>query len=506
MEERNPIQRDPTTDRSVTIVRGLGSLTVYSAVSAFLSLVQFTALVRLLPQTSYGAFTSVQVSESIATVVAGMGLGSAVVRYLARPSTAKGPDWGPAKAATLLTVAFAGAISLLFALGAPYLSNYFLKSPSDAWIFYLGAIWVFLATIDHSFLGMLQGTRRYSRYAAVLLTSRLVSVSVTIVGVALYQNLEIAIAAMSLHAALVILTILPTVFGPLHKATARGTYGQVLRYSWPLGLAGTVSVVAANADIVVVGGFLTSSALAVYNAAVTISSVLSAFFVTPIVTALFAEASLSSRKAGELKLGTNLSIRFMLMTMLPASLFAAAMSPQLFDLFSGGGNYSRGIPYLRLITLFYVFTAIQTLAINILQGVSRTRQVLMVGAVMALGEIALSASLVPGLGLAGAAYSRVVIFVLGCGLSLYYIRDYILRPVNYGFYARALLASAIPSVAVYIPSVYYSSSVTTIVPYALLGLTLYLLCAKMLKLLTPEDKSYVGHMLPAGLHWVLRFL
>ncbi|MDG6910257.1 MAG: oligosaccharide flippase family protein [Nitrososphaerota archaeon] len=498
---------DRGTARSRHIVRGLGSLTIQSVLSAVLGFVLFFSLVRFLPQSVYGAYAAVQVTVGIAGTFAGFGLSSAVVRYLAPDSSPQaGAGWGPAKAALILVATLSAGVSLVMAALAPYLSEYFSKSLASTWVFEFGVLWLFTSALAGPMQAVLQGMRRYSLLARVLLVTRFVAVAVAVLGVVLYQSLAIAVVSQGLYGALIFFSIFPVVLGPLRRADSRPYYPTVVSYAFPLGLAGLVSVVASNADIVVVGGYLNSGALAVYNATVTISGVLSAFFVTPLVTALFAETSLSSESAGELKLGANLSIRFMLMTLLPASLFAAALSTQLFDLFSGGGSYAQGIPYLQLITLMYVFTGVQSVVIYILQGVSKTRQVLMIGAVTAIGEIVLSASLVPSLGLAGAAYSRVAMFFVGCALSLYFIRVYLPRPFDYRFLGKALLASAIPAMAVYLPSVMISSRVLTIVPYTVLGLALFAVCAKALRLLNDEDKSYLGHLLPGGLQWVLRFL
>ncbi len=503
MEEETPV---PKLDRGRSIVRGLGSLTMQSALSAVLGFVQFTVLVRLLTQPVYGAYASVQVSASIVTVIASLGLGSAVIKYLAPSSGPVGTGWGPAKAATHLTMAFTGAASLVFVLAAPYLSDYFLKTTADAWVFYLGALWVFTSAINTPVLSMLQAMRKYQRYSIILVLSRFVAVSVSVAGVVLYQSLAVALISNALYATLATVAVFPSVLRPLRKASAKGSYMTVLRYAAPLGVAGIVSVIASSADIVVVGGYLSPSDLAIYNATVTISSVLSAFFVLPLVTALFAETSFSAERAAEVAKGTGLALRFLLVTLLPASLLAAALSPQLFGLFSGKGSYSVGIPYLELITLFYVFYAVQTVSIYVLQGVGRTRQVLILGVLTAAGEIALSASLVPLVGLEGAAFSRVAVFVAGALLALYFIRDHVPRPAPFRFVARATLAAAAPAVVVYLLSAFLSDRVLSLLPYTLLGLALFVLCAKALRLLNDEDKSYLGHLLPGALQWVLRLL
>lgn len=490
--------------RARHVVRGLGSLTIQSVLNAVLGFVLLAALLRYLSLSDYGAYSSVQVTVAVAGAVASFGLPSAAVRFLAPSSSAEGSGWAPAKAALYLNFLLAGGVSLVLAALAPFLSGYFHAGSTGNWVFYFGAVWLFTISASNAAQSLLQGMRSYSLLARVLVLSRVIAVGFAVAGLALYHSLIVAIASQVVFAFLILASIVPVVLGPLRRAKAGPHYRAVLRYAYLLGLAGAVGAVAGNADIVIVGGYLSLGSLGVYNAAITISSVLGAFFVSPMITALFAETSYSAENEAEVRLGTRLALRFLVATLLPASFFAAAMAPQLFDLFSGGGSYFQGIPYLQLITLFYVFTGVGTIAINILQGVGRTREVLIIGAVTALGEVALSASLVPGSGLGGAAFSRVAIFVLGCGLSLYFIRDYLPRPFDYGHFGKAVIASAAPALAVYVPSLLVSGRVITIIPYTALGIAIFVACAKLLKLLSEEDKSYLSQVLPGGLKWAIR--
>jgi O-antigen/teichoic acid export membrane protein len=507
MSESNLNPQASNAGRGRHIVRGVGSLTVQSTLNAVLGFILTSALLRYLPVRDYGAYSAVQVSVGIAGPLATFGLGAAAVRFLAPGSTNKGGDgWGAAKSALLLSASLAGIVSVAMVGSAPFLSGYFLKGASSSWVFYFGALWLLTTSVAGSFQALIQGMRKYALLARVLLASRFVAVAVAVLGLLAYRNLSIALGAQALLGAMIIILALPAVFAPLRRADPSLHYRAVTSYAAPLGLAALVSAVAGNADIVVVGGYLDPVSLGVYNATVVISSVLSAFFVNPLVTALFAETSLSSESDEEVRTGTTLALRFSMLTVLPASLFAAAVAPQLFDLFSGGGVYARGIPYLQLITFFYILVAVQAVAVSVLQGVGRTRQVLITGVIAALGELGLSVSLVPGVGLAGAALSRVVAMAAGCGVSLYFIRNYLKGAKGYSFFARALVASVIPALGVLVPSALISNRVVTLLPYSLLALALYLVCVKSLKLLGPSDKAFLSHLLPERLQWVMHLL
>ncbi|MDG6900497.1 MAG: oligosaccharide flippase family protein [Nitrososphaerota archaeon] len=150
----------------------------------------------------------------------------------------------------------------------------------------------------------------YALLAEMLLGTRVVTVTLAVIGVVFYRSLAIVVFSQVAFALLICLAALPVVFGPLHRVSARSHIMQVSRYALSLGLAGIVSAVASNADIIVVGAYLSSGALSVYNTTVATPSVLGAFFVTLLVTALFVESSLRSESNEELRLGARPAIRF----------------------------------------------------------------------------------------------------------------------------------------------------------------------------------------------------
>jgi O-antigen/teichoic acid export membrane protein len=507
LADQSSVSQPQPDERTRNIVRGIGSLSIQGVVSALLGFVLLASLLRLLPSNSYSAYSSLQVSVGIASTLGFFGLSYAVVKFLAPAAIdERGPGWGAAKASLILNVSFSAAVSLVLAAAAPYLSDYFMKTPTWSWVFYLGALWLFSSSVASVLLGVLQAVRRYRLMAELSLASRFLAVAVAVTALVLYQSLQAAILSWVLYYGVLSVAVFLLFLRPIVTSDSRPHFRPILRYAAPLGLAGVITGITANADIVVVGGYLNPLALGVYNATVVVSSIVSALFIVPLTTALFAETSFSSERPTEVSRGSSLALRFSSLIVLPASLFAAAMASQLFDLFSGGGTYAQGIPYLQIILAFYIFYAVQAISIYVLQGVGKTRQVLIVGIITALGELGMSVALVPGLGLAGAAYSRVTIMAVGAAISLYFMKDYLKGASNLSFLSRAILSSAVPAAAVFALSTFVSNRILTLLPYTILGVLLYLGCARALRLLTDEDRSFVAHLLPEKLQWVVRML
>lgn len=503
MEGLTPVDGN---SRGRHIARGISSLTVQSVLNATLGFILVASLLRFLSPDDYAAYSALAVSASLVGVTAGFGFNRSMVHYLAMDSTEGGEGWGAARAGYTVILGLSLAASAVLAVVAPFLSDYFMKSTAYAWVFYVGSLYLLMATLSAPAQALLQGMRKYTMLAKALLRSRLVAVAFGVTGVALYHSLAIAIMSLILYNALIVLAVLPAMWNYIRHASPRGQYANVARYAYPLGLAAIVTAVASNADIVVVGGYLQPSSLAIYYATVTISSVLSAFFLAPLVTALFAETSFSSGNEKQVRQGTGLALRFTLVSLFPASLMAVAMAPQLLDLFSGGGIYSEGTPFLQLIALFYFFFAVQTVALNVLQGVGRTKDVFVVGLVTSLVEVGLSMILVPEFGLLGAVTSRAAVMVAGCVVSLYFIRRYLQDSMDFAFLSKALLTAALPAVVIYGLTWLVSARAVTVVPYALLGGGIFVGVAKMVSLVSPEDKSFLTRVLPARLRWLRRIL
>ena len=71
------------------------------------------------------------------------------------------------------------------------------------------------------------------------------------------------------------------------------------------------------------------------------------------------------------------------------------------------------------------------------------------------------------------------------------------KAVASGVYPEGDL-SALPSIT--------PNRVLTLLPYTVLGLMLFFGCAKLLKLFSDEDRSFVRHLLPAQLGWITRLM
>jgi O-antigen/teichoic acid export membrane protein len=506
-----------SNERSRNITRGVTSLTFQNLGTSILGFLFLALLLRFLPAIQYGIYSAITVSTSIGGAAASLGLQFAAARYLSI-SNGKIGTRAAARKIVLLGALFSGAAAAAFVLFSPYLSLYFAKSESWAWVFDLGALWLFSSSLSSVLQGAVQGLKKYTSLATMLFVSRVVMVALTVAGLFLVRSVSVAVLAWVAYSFLVVGWAALVVLRDLGQRSGTDDYyskkisgfsleyRDILRYAVPLGIASILSVVTSEADVVVVGGYLSPVLLGVYNNAVTIAGVLTIVLITPLITALLPEASSSAHDRAEVSNGLRLAIRFVMLAVLPASLLIAALSRQLIILFSGGGQgYLAGAGSLEVISAFYAFVGIQTVIYCLLQAMGKTIQALSICAVTTITDFAVAIVLVPSYGILGAAIARDIAAAIGMFAALYVGREYIeSRLDTVGFYLKATIVSAAPFVLVWILSNYFSWRLLTIVPYTAVGGVTFVLCLRALHVLNREDKTFFAHALPSFARKILR--
>ena len=478
----------------------MGLLTLQNLATSLLGFVFLFVIIRWVPLFQYGVYSAVLVIVSIATTIAGMGVNLAATRFVALHGGGDdGKSWDAARKILLLSLLLTGVTTAFLLVISPLLSLYFVKNTAWTWAFLMGGGWVFSASIANTFMGILQGLKRYSQLAKVLFFSRLAMTALTVALLYFFRTIELPFLGWIFFYVCISLWIFSSIGKNMLESKGDYKYSTIIRYSVPLGIAAIIAIFATSSDSVVVGGYLNPVSLGIYQAAISVSTVLGVVAVTPLSTALFPEIS-SAKTSSDISNGVRLTFRFATFVVLPTSLFVVGVSTQLLSLFASGEKaYLAGTFTLELIALFYVFVAIQTVLLVLLQAIGKTLEVILVGVVTASTDIGVALLLVPHFGLAGAVTSRVAVSLDGAAVTMYLSRKYMGKLDKPGFYFRSIFSSFAPSALIFLLSTFFSSRLLTLVPYAVLFFVIYLACVKFLHLVTQEDRTYLAHTLPGRL-------
>jgi O-antigen/teichoic acid export membrane protein len=500
-----------TSERAKNVVSGVRLLTVQNIVNSVLSSVFLALLLRLLSPSDYGLYSALVLVTTIGTSIASFGLQTAATRFVAYLTHNEGEVRAVSRLILILSFAFASVSALVLALISPTLSLYFTRSTSSSWIFALSGGWLFSSTVAGTFQGVVQGMKKYEAIAKILMAAGTVMVCLTVLGLLEFSNVIIPILAWVVYGGAICFWSLSIIRKSSEKVLAERTNSQtvrqVLRYSLPLAVAGIVTVATGVADPMVVGGMLSESQLGAYNAAIAISGGLGVIFFAPLNTAFFPETSSHAENLQKISNGLRLALRYSILALIPASFALAALSTQMMNLFTGGdSSYLVANPSLQMMSIFFIFVALQGIPTSLLLSTGKTTQAMIIGIATVILDVALSVLMVPSFGLLGAATSRVLVDVAGFLMALYLTKKYFKNVVDLGFYSKVLLMSLVMFVVLSMLSGFVSDSFYTLIPYILVGSLVLVLCVRGLHVLTPEDKNYLEHFVPAKMTRLVHFI
>jgi O-antigen/teichoic acid export membrane protein len=499
--EDEPIKQPQ--DRARNITRGVGSLALQNALTSALGFVFLAVCVRFTSVPDFTAYSAILVSITVGITISTFSLQYAASRYLALPESSESDIWAAGRSILILSIIFTALATAVFVALAPLLSQYYMKSSNWTFLFQLGGLWLLTYSISTVMQGLIAGIKRYTTLAMMMSISRIIMLIFTIFELDSTHSISFAIIAWIINYVIIIAWSLYLIGPNLMKSRQLCRFSELLRYSTPLAIASILGILSANADLIIVGGY--SQTLGVYNTAVQISSVLSLILTTPLTTALLPEASSSLNNDKEITNGIRLSFRFLILILLPTSFIMAAESSQLLSLFSGGGVYLEGVFPLQIITITYIFFAIHFPIYSALQAIGRTVQLLITGAVVAVVDVALAFLLVPSFGIIGGSIDRAIVGLVWMVSTMYFAKSYLQHLDSYQFYVKAT-ASSLVSFVVVLGLTIMSDRTLTLIPYALVGGVIFLLCVKFTKILTDEDRALFSHLLPRRLQVILRFL
>ncbi len=498
-------------ERARKIASGIRSLTVQNLVNSVVGFVFLTLLLRLLSPSDYGLYSSVLLVTTIGSSVAFFGLQSAATRFVAYMAHDEGESRVASRSIVVLSLVFTSIATVVFVLLSPALSMYFTKSTNSAWVFAASGAWLFSSTISGIFQGLIQGMKKYGSLARVLISANLAMVCLTVLGLFEFHSIIVPIVGWVFYGAVISVWSLAITRERLlaaHPVGAGGrTVKKVLRYSIPLGVAGIVTGATGAADPLVGGGMLSEAQEGAYYAAIAISGGIGVMLFTPLNTAFFPETSSNADDPSKLSTGLRLAFRYTMLALIPVSFALVGLSKQMIRLFSGGAaSYLTANPSLQLMSFFFLFVAMQGILTSLLLSTGKTKQVMMIGIVTVVLDIALSVLLVPSLGILGAATSRILVDVAGFLMAVYLTKSYLAGVADVGFHTKVFVASFVMLGALFSLSKFVSNRTLTLAPYALIGVVVFLLCARGLRLLTEEDKRYLEHFMPATLGRLMRLL
>ncbi len=218
----------------------------------------------------------------------------------------------------------------------------------------------------------------------------------------------------------------------------------LLQFSLPLFLGSLALLVLSQADIVILASVTADYALVgIYSIAVRSLSALSVIW-HPIMVTMFPIVSARFGLQDQKGVGNVVKMmsRYLSYTIIPSCIVLSVVAPTALNVFYGP-DYVSGATVLSILAISVIVSALFTLVTTTLTAIGKTKHVLQINLVSATSVVVLLLSLVPLLGIIGAAITRLVVQVISLILAAYMLKRYVSVQLDREALWKSTLASAI---------------------------------------------------------------
>jgi O-antigen/teichoic acid export membrane protein len=385
----------------------------------------------------------------------------------------------------------AGSLATFCAVMAPILSEGLLKSTQYTFIFQIFSIDILLACINTTTNSLLLGMDRIKEMA-IMNTLSVFARQTLIVGFLLFG---FGLTGFVMGGILGDLVYLVLSISLMVKAKSVKIYPiketipylkMLAKFSWPLFTTNTVTFLYNWFDRALLLAYAPLSEVAVYGVAYTAFTVLYSI-PTALATTLFPYfATQYGRNQHEnITAGVRASTRYIALLYVPLALGLTVTSNPTITFFAGAA-YESGDTALAVLSVFGGISSIGAALGTLLLIFEMTPIVLLINICSVGASLALSALLLPLLGINGIAVVRGASLIISLALTVFFLRKRL--PIRFDKEAtwKSWTAAIIMLVAVGLIELNYFDK-SLLLPYVLIGGVIYVVALRILKAVNEND-------------------
>ena len=405
----------------------------------------------------------------------------------------------------ILTVIFGAIATLAYFL----LAETFASLTGDLGqviLFQVASIFVFADAVAFTCDGLTQGVRNFLRLSYAGVSGQVVRVVTALILLFMgYRVLAIVIAGILGPSGLIsIIVEIPSLVKQLPFAWPRlSDVRHVLRTAIPLNGVSLLTVVSTQLDLGIMVLTTRISQVAVYSVVLTISQMTTSGIILPLNASLIPHMTKIYKEKGKLIGAFEEGSRFVSIVSIPIALGLFSISPLLVRLVSGSKYLTAAIP-LSIVMLSLVPYAFFSLVRACLQARGHNTQILQAVAVSVGVEGVLALLMAPRIGAAGAAISRLSLYITMLVVGTILLQRVMGLKVEWKLILRLTIASCafllIPILTRFWKD--YSGEAVSIV----FATVLFLVLIKLLKPLRKRDVTVLLQALPGRISTLLEAL
>jgi O-antigen/teichoic acid export membrane protein len=275
---------------------------------------------------------------------------------------------------------------------------------------------------------------------------------------------------------------------------------EVSAYSGPLYGSNILNYLSATVDRYLVLLLGSASLLGLYSPAISGANLLGMIPVA-VSAALFpAFSGIAAKDASKIGQAASVTQKWLFVIFMPIAV-GLALEASAFVLIVAGPAYIDAAPALVILALTAGITAHHAVVESVLLGSGKTRILLVSNMIAFLAGFISAIMLIPSLGLVGAALSRAVLRIVQTSLPLGVLAKKGVIQFNWTGFIKPVVACLGMAFAV-MTIQRLASGLMLVFVEVLIGVLVYGLFLRLLRVLTYEDIQIIREMLPKRLKWL----
>jgi O-antigen/teichoic acid export membrane protein len=421
----------------------IGIVQVLTSLSTFFLLPIIT---KSLGTYYYGLWAQINITVSLISPFALMGLSMGLIRFLSSEKDIKKIRESVYSIIFFVTGSGFLASFLLYIFAKP-LATFGFKDPGAAYYIQAGSLLILLSVLEPVSLFYFRVFRQIKKYSYFTLFEAFGKLFFILVLLKMGYGLLGVIAATLLVQGLIILIAFLIIISQIGFFIPRFTYiKEYLQFSLPLTPNAIIRWVTESSDRYLVTYFLGLGSVGVYSAACSIGNLIQ-LFVSPLQLILLPELAklYDEHKIDELTIYMSYSLRYFLFASIPAVFGLAAIAKPLLGIFTTE-DFISGWVVIPVIAFSGLLAGVVQIFINTLFIVKKTKAQTYINISAAVLNLLLNVLIIPSVGIVGAALSTLVSYFLMAILCI----QMSLKYFKHEFYFYDITKSVLSSVAMFL--------------------------------------------------------
>jgi O-antigen/teichoic acid export membrane protein len=419
----------------------------------------------------YGIWAQINITASLITPFALMGLSMALVRFLSSETEIK--KIREAVYSILFFVTMSGLlVSFLLYMFAEPLATFGFKDSGAAYFIQAGSLLILLNVLEPVSLYYFRVFKQIRKFSYLTLFEVFGKLLFTLVLIKMGYGLLGLIAATLLVQSVIILIAFLTIVSQIGFVIPKFIYiREYLQFSLPLTPNALIRWVTESSDRYLVTFFLGLKSVGVYSAACSIGS-LTQFFVSPLQLILLPELTklFDENKIDKIIIYMSYSLRYFLFISIPAVFGLSALAKPLLGIFTTE-DFLSGWLVIPVIAFSGLMAGVVQIFINTLLIVKKTKAQTYINIAAAVSNVLINLLLIPSIGIVGAALSTLLSYFFMAVLCIHMSLKYF----KHEFYFHDTAKSILSSLTMYLFISYFDiSNINKIFEVTGIGVLVYL--------------------------------